>query len=263
MKKWLPIIAFLVLSLAVFGCGGGGDEHAEHASTDDHAGHSHGDDADHGHDHPAPASDASKTGTVIETMDAGGYTYVNVDCGDEKIWAAAPKCAVEVGSEVTIDTRMPMSDFHSETLDRTFAVVYFTGGFGGAEPAGHGGAMGGAANEHPTAEPAGDAEVSGIDRAPDGLTVAEVWADRDALAGRAVTVRGKVVKYNSGILGKNWIHVRDGSGSAGTNDLTITTDGFAQVGDVVTVTGKVAVNKDFGAGYKYDVIVEDAKVVKK
>ena len=95
-----------------------------------------------------------------------------------------------------------------------------------------------------------------------GRTVASVWADRASLAGKDVVVRGKVVKFNGGIIDRNWIHIQDGSGDAAdkTNDLTITTADTVKVGDTVTVTGTVVVNKDFGAGYSYAVIVENAKV---
>jgi hypothetical protein len=71
------------------------------------------------------------------------------------------------------------------------------------------------------------------------------------------------VKYNEQIMGRNWLHIRDGSGTAGKdNDLTVTTADKAAVGDVVVVKGKVQVDKDFGAGYSYPVIVEDAKLAK-
>jgi len=94
-----------------------------------------------------------------------------------------------------------------------------------------------------------------------GKTVAEVFAEKDQLGGQAVTVRGKVVKTNANIMGKNWLHVRDGSGAEGTNDLTVTTAAhLPSVGDTVLVTGQVSLNKDFGMGYAYDVIVEDAEV---
>jgi len=88
-----------------------------------------------------------------------------------------------------------------------------------------------------------------------------VFAEKDALGGQKVTVRGKVVKVNAGIMNTNWLHVRDGSGAEGTNDLTVTTAGTVPgVGDTVLLTGTVALNKDFGMGYSYDVIVEDAEV---
>lgn len=97
-----------------------------------------------------------------------------------------------------------------------------------------------------------------------GLSIAEVIAQRKALAGKAVTVRGQVVKANNGILGRNWIHLQDGSGSAAdrTNDLTITSDAVVKVGDVVTFTGVLAVGVEIGEGYGYDALLEQAKVVK-
>jgi hypothetical protein len=89
-----------------------------------------------------------------------------------------------------------------------------------------------------------------------------VWAKRAAMAGKTVTINGTVVKYNGGILGRNWLHVQDGSGKAddGTNDVCVTTDAAAKVGAIVTVTGKVVVDKDFGSGYAYKLIIEEAKV---
>lgn len=115
---------------------------------------------------------------------------------------------------------------------------------------------------HPMPAPeAAPVDVSGVVKAEGGKTVAEVFAEKDALAGKPVTLRGKVVKANAGIMGKNWIHVRDGSGAEGTNDLTVTTTtAQPNVGDTVLVTGPVTLNKDFGMGYQYDVIVEDAQV---
>jgi hypothetical protein len=119
-----------------------------------------------------------------------------------------------------------------------------------------------AADPHPMpAAPSETVDLSGIAKAEGGKTVAEVFAEKDQLAGQPVVVRGKVVKSNPDIMGKNWLHVRDGSGAEGTNDLTITTSGTVpNVGDTVVIKGPVALNKDFGMGYTYDVIVEDAEV---
>ena len=263
MKNLLTITALLAALLFAFGCS---DTGSDTVANDTHAGHDHGHDhgegADHTHAEAAPAG--AKSGKVVETMDAGGYTYVKVDCGGgETIWAAGPQTPMEVGAEVTVATQMPMPNFKSESLDRTFDVVYFVNNFGGdAAPAGHGSAMGGMGGAHPDPEPAAEVDLSGIDKAAGGKTVGEVWEHREHLAGQEIVVRGRVVKYLSGIMGKNWLHVRDGSGGEGTNDLTVTTQGFAKVGDLVTITGKVAVDRDFGMGYRYDVIVEDATVVK-
>lgn len=117
--------------------------------------------------------------------------------------------------------------------------------------------------DHPAAKPAATVDVSNVAKAEGGNTVAEVYADKDKLTGSKVTVRGKVVKVNRGIMGKDWLHVRDGSGADGSNDLTVTTatgSTLPGVGDVVVVVGTVATNKDYGMGYNYAVIVEDATV---
>ena len=103
-------------------------------------------------------------------------------------------------------------------------------------------------------------DLAGIKKAVEGKTVAEIFGSKAKLGGQQVKVRGKVVKYNSNILGKNWLHIRDGTGSEGCNDLVVTTAAVVKVGDTVVVSGAISLNKDFGSGYKYAVIIEDAKV---
>ncbi|MEK6725656.1 MAG: hypothetical protein AABY54_03780 [Deltaproteobacteria bacterium] len=90
--------------------------------------------------------------------------------------------------------------------------------------------------------------------------VEELYAKKEELNGKKVTVKGKVVKFSAGIMGKNWIHLQDGSGKQGTNDITITTDQNTSIGENITVTGNLVTNKDFGAGYKYEAIIEEATV---
>jgi hypothetical protein len=111
-----------------------------------------------------------------------------------------------------------------------------------------------------SAKPAGP-DLTNIKRADGGQTVTEIVTGKATFAGKAIAVRGRVVKFNGGILGKNWLHVRDGSGAEGTNDLTVTTDAVVKVGDLVLVTGILASDRDFGGGYKYALIVENAQVV--
>jgi hypothetical protein len=204
-------------------------------------------------------------GTVIETMNAGRYTYVEVDTGNQKIWAAAPAFEVKVGDAVVVPQGMPVANFHSESLNRDFEQVYFVSS---VAVKGDGQAMApdpGMPLAHSPksagSEPAGEAvALPGVAKAEGGSSIAEIFAGQSALSGKEVVVRGKVVKFSSQILGTNWLHIQDGTGSAGTNDLTVTTDDTAKVGDTVLVTGLLAINKDFGAGYKYDVILEKATV---
>jgi hypothetical protein len=104
-------------------------------------------------------------------------------------------------------------------------------------------------------------KIEGIEKVAGGKTVAEIFSGKADLSGKEVAVRGQVVKFSAEIMGKNWIHLQDGTGAEGTNDLTVTTTAMVKVGDTVVVTGPVVTGKDFGYGYKYDVIIEDAKVV--
>jgi len=119
-----------------------------------------------------------------------------------------------------------------------------------------------ASQPHPVpSEATSSVDLSGIAKADGGQSIAEVFADSDQLEGETVVIRGKVVKVNADIMGKNWLHIRDGSGEEGSNDLTVTTTGaLPAVGDTVVVTGPLGLNRDFGMGYKYPVIVEDAEV---
>ncbi len=220
----------------------------------------------------------SFSGEVVETMDAGGYTYVLIDTGSEQIWAASNQFIIAQGDRVTVPIESPMADFRSETLDKSFDLIYFASrivpegtALGGGMGSPHGNAMGGGMvsdhaptmGGHTTAEDAG-IEVGTIETPEDGLRIAAIWAGREVLSGKTVVVSGKVVKYNGGIMGTNWLHIQDGSGSAadGTNDLTVTSATPVAVGDIVTVTGVLTLDKDFGSGYRYAAIIMDGEIKK-
>ena len=222
------------------------------------------------------------TGKVEETFDGGGYTYVRVATPSGDQWAAIPQSKVSKGEDISITAQMTMEKFESKTLNRTFDTIVFgsiagpAGATGGAPamqgqmPPGHPPAGGqtppmtsamGSPSQHMASPDLGDIK---IEKPAGGKSVAEVWAEKGSLNGKEVVVRGKVVKFLGGIMGTNWMHVQDGTGSkeSGNNDLTVTTNEKAKVGDVVTIKGLVAADKDFGAGYRYAVIVEKAAVSK-
>ena len=223
----------------------------------------------------APVPEGMVRGTVLETMDSGGYTYVHIETDQDQRWAATQQTPVSVGDVVQMGTAMPMADFTSKTLGRTFDVVYFVDGLQNlSAPAGEA-AQGAAAlpEGHPaTGMPPGHPAVDAAAEAPaadttvaavePGRDIAWVHANRGELAGQQVSLRGKVVKYNEGILGWNFIHLQDGSGDAGTgsNDLTVTSKATTAVGETIVVTGNVILDKDFGAGYTFPVMVEDATI---
>ena len=205
----------------------------------------------------APATAGNLTGQVVETMDAATYTYALIDTGAAKAWVAAPQFMVKVGDTLAVADAMPMNQYRSKTLNRTFEIVYFSGSVRvNGKPAI---APTAAAAATPTAPK--PANLTNIARAPNGQTVAEILEGKTKFSGQPIAVRARVVKYNAQILGKNWLHLRDGSGTEGTNDLTVTTRAEVKVGDLVLVTGKLTTNRDFGSGYTYAAIVEDAIVV--
>ena len=209
-----------------------------------------------------PAATERLAGPVLEHLAASPYVYLRVKTSQGEVWAAVPETKIENGAEVTVFNPMLMTKFESKSLKRTFDEVYF----GTLTPSG---AAEGGSGDNPHAGVAQTAavEVGKVERAAgaDARTVAEAWAQKAALDGKTVAIRGMVVKYNAAVMGKNWIHLQDGSGDAkaGTNDVTVTSLDATARGETITVTGTVRTNKDFGAGYAYAIIVENAKVAKK
>jgi hypothetical protein len=95
-----------------------------------------------------------------------------------------------------------------------------------------------------------------------GITISQLLSDKKKYKGETVKIRGKVTKVNPAIMKKNWIHIQDGTSFENTYDLTVTSDIVPETGSIVTAEGKISLNKDFGYGYKYPVIMEDAKITK-
>ena len=217
-------------------------------------------DANHaGHKMPDQQYQASENrlyGKVIETMDASGYTYAEVDTGTEKVWAAARLTPIKPGDMIAFSTAMPMNNFHSKTMKRDFAVVYFVDKFitDKAEAA-----SAGIATPHDNIkQEATVTPIKDIKKADGGYTVKEIYADKDKLNGKTVRIRGQITKFTANVMGINWLHIKDSSTS---EDLTITTAGTAEIDDVVLLEGKLELDKDYKYGYVYPVIVLDAKII--
>ena len=206
-----------------------------------------------------PAAPSFIQGEVQETMDAAGYTYLRLQTDAGEVWAAVSQSTVQKGDKVRIERLMAMHNFPSRALNKTFSTIYFGQLGGGGDPVPtsnsfdsyHGG----------VATLGGPADIQ-VDKAPgpDGRTIAEINGQVSELKDKPVVVRGQVVKYNGQIMGKNWIHLRDGTGSETeqNNDLLVTSLNEAKVGDVVTAKGVVRADQDFGYGYTYRVLVEEA-----
>lgn len=199
-------------------------------------------------------------GEVLEIKDVDSYTYLRLKTKDGETWAAVNKTPVKKGAEVTIENVMVMKNFESKSLKRTFPTILFgtLGGTGASAPA-DGTDMAKAHSGLAKTIDTGDIHVPKAS-GQNARTVAEVMTKGAELKGQTVLVRGKVVKYNPEIMGKNWVHLRDGSGtpSNNTNDVLVTTMNQAKVGDIVTAKGIVRTDQDFGAGYSYKVLIEEA-----
>ena len=211
-------------------------------------------------DELVPEHDRSISGTVLETQDVEHYTYLRLQTSDGEIWAAIPTTAVKSGAQVTIVNFLVMDGFESPSLHRTFDRIVF-GQLAESDAAAMPQDM--AAMHSVSGKPSGVAEVS-VEKATgaDACTVAEVVDNTPALKEHVVTIRGQVVKFTPNVMGKNWLHLRDGSGSAadGSNDIMVVTQDDATVGDVVVVKGVVRADRDLGSGYSYKVLIEEAKL---
>ncbi len=196
------------------------------------------------------------TGAVVETMAAGGYTYAMIEVAGKQIWAAGPPTPMSVGDTITFSTMIPMKDFHSKALNRDFPVLYFVDGFSTLN-SGVSTAQPSAVAAPATAPAAAVVAIGNIEKVEGGYTIAEILAQRNELTGKPIKVRGQVTKVVNGIMGKNWVHISDSSGDA---DFIVTTSGTASNGQVIVAEGMLALNRDFGYGYKYDILMEDATV---
>jgi hypothetical protein len=219
-----------------------------------------------GFDHPSHDAQDAKTviqGTVLEAIEVPQYTYLRIaTAGGGEAWAAvsSPANAAE-GQPVAVVVEARMVDFESKALERTFDSIFFgsleasAGPIAPQAPGGHGRAAA------PTPAAVADVPVAEGER---GARIADIYTRRAELSGKPVRVRGVVVKSTGGVMGRTFVHLQDGSGEAatGTDDLTVTMVGSPDVGETILVEGVVTTDKDFGAGYRYDVILEDAQLIR-
>ena len=235
----------------------------------------------------SPSGEKVVSGTIKETMNASGYTYMLVTTDGKDAWVAIPETQVKAGASVNYFEGMEMTSFNSKTLNRTFDSIIFSSGLASDTPAP---ALTTESNESfasavkaeqsaPSAPTAiNDTQASGgssgaivplaeitVEKsvAPNGYSVAELFTQAKDLTGKKVQIKGQVVKVSSAIMGKNWIHLQDGTGDpmSNTHDLVVTTNETVELDTVVTFEGVITANKDFGAGYKYDAIVEEAALI--
>ncbi len=195
---------------------------------------------------------------VQEVLQANSYTYVKGLERDKEIWMAIPKREVEVGKTYYFKPEMEMKDFKSKDLDRTFESIYFLSGISeNPRPITQMGGKTPNDEAHKKKDPVQKQELN-IQKEEGITSIAKLYERKKDFENKTVTVKGLVTKFNPSIMNKNWVHIQDGTGEGDSFDLTITTKDYVKVGAIVTFEGTIAVNKDFGAGYKYDLIMEEA-----
>ncbi|QOY51860.1 GW dipeptide domain-containing protein [Candidatus Sulfurimonas baltica] len=213
--------------------------------------------------------DAPHVAKVLETVDGGGYTYAKVEEEGNIYWIAGPQTEVTVGSKISFLEQMVMNDFASKALNKTFDTLVFVSAIVSTDKSAKSGAAVATAAKHTDGThidcnhddelKKAPSEIK-VSKNPNGYSVEDLYAKKAELAAKSVKVNAQVVKVSKGIMGKDWIHIQDGSGSNGTNDIIATSkNSTVKVGDVVTTEGVIKTNVDLGYGYKFSVIIEDAK----
>lgn len=195
---------------------------------------------------------------VKEVIQGGAYTFLFVNENDQDYWMAVSKTDVKVKSIVYYKNALVMNDFKSEELDRVFDKILFVQNISDSP-------------KTSDSTPLDSLHYKGendnklkenikVDPAPGGITIGELFKNRNNYANKKVLIRGQVVKINKNIMGRNWVHLKDGTSDAGKSDLTLTTLIEVKMGDIITIEGVVALDKEYGAGYVYPLIVEGASL---
>lgn len=209
------------------------------------------------------ASSAMHKIIVEEVLQTSSYTYLFASQENQKVWIAIPKREVAIGETYYYKGGMEMIDFKSKELDRTFEHILFVEGISKTpvEMKRTKAAQAAANMQKPAgSKPAARGVIAKIDHKADETSLAQIFADPNSFANKTINVRGTVVKVNENIMGKNWLHIQDGTEYKGLYDLVITTNAQVKMGSVIGVKGTIFLNKDFGSGYTYDVIMENATV---
>jgi hypothetical protein len=198
---------------------------------------------------------------AAEVIQTSKYTYVYVVEEPDEYWIAINKAPIEEGKTYFWSLGSEMRDFTGSELNRTFESIYFIQDFTDqpiTPETIHNPMMSSERGGKPVLEEKEDIAIE----LPEGaIAIADLYENRDKYNGKKVTVRGEVVKISPEIMNRNWVHIQDGTkDAAGNYDLTITTDAFVNPGDVVTFEGNVAIDRDFGSGYFYPLIIEEAVV---
>ncbi len=194
---------------------------------------------------------------VKEVEQVGSYTYLLVDGKGPEYWIAVPSMEARPGEFYHYQGGMVMKEFYSQELDRTFdEVIFLEAIYAGKDP------MVQETQQYtPGSKTAIEKSGVKVESVEGSTTIADLYADPASFAGKTIRVRGEVTKFNPQIMDRNWIHLQDGTEYEEQFDLTVTSPSTFEVGEVVTLEGVLSINKDFGYGYSYEILLENAKAV--
>lgn len=210
----------------------------------------------------SPTVDNSQVHEVVvnDILQTDKYTYLYVTEDDEEFWIAVGKIdEVKKGEKYFYSGGLLKRNFYSREFDRNFETIYLVSRITPANGAStDGSALGKALNKMEKS----DIKVVDVEVPEGAVSLEALFADPASFEGKEIQVRGQCMKANNAIMNRNWVHLQDGSTKDGEKlDLTVTTDEQVPVGAVVTMVGTINLNQDFGSGYRYDVIMEGARVI--
>lgn len=194
---------------------------------------------------------------VEEILPTSKYVYLYVKEGNDKFWIATIKKDVQVGKAYFYKGGLLKTNFESKEHNRVFDKIYLVSNIVESD---HGGSMSNPVSSAPNNSNEVRIASSEIVEVKGSIKIAELVNNAGIYEGKVVQISGKCVKLNPNIMGRNWIHLQDGSKD--DFDLVITSEIPIPEGTQITMEGKVVLNKDFGAGYRYDIILEEGKIVK-
>lgn len=200
---------------------------------------------------------------VEEVLQTSNYTYLSGEVNKVPTWIAVSRMDAKKGDTYYYQEGMLMENFVSKELNQTFEKIWFVDNIGTSPEIQssmdvHSG-MDTDMSQH-SMKPNIEKGDYSVEKLPDGVTIAELYSGKEDFSGKTIKVKGVVTKVNSQIMERNWIHIQDGTEHEGEYDLTITSNMTAQEGDTIIVEGILAVDKDFGHGYQYKIILEKAEI---
>lgn len=207
----------------------------------------------------SPSPDGAVTVKVKVVEQVPNYTYLLVKGKGAEYWIAVSSTEIQVGESITYQGGMLMENFHSKELDRTFEKVLFLDGLEAGQAPSNTDKMLGTSQGSDIKTDKLETKVEHEDGI---VSIAELYANPAAYEGKTIRVKGEVAKFNPNIMERNWVHLQDGSEFEGKYDLTVTSQEGFVVGQVLTLEGILALNRDFGYGYSYELLLEKATLAK-